>query len=183
MKKCTSCRLEKSFDEFYDKKRSKVRVDGTIHHWMGKYSKCKSCTNSVNMENSSKYEDYYKNYRKDNRDRISAKSKEWYIKTHLEWIKIIQTMVDLKCRDCGYNKHFAALDFHHVDPREKENTIHSIMKSGCATPERVSAMQEELDKCVVLCASCHRVEHSKYDWLDMLKSGKEMNGSSNNNNN
>jgi hypothetical protein len=169
MKKCSKCFIELPLTSFYDKKRSKTRVDGTVHNWMGKYAKCKTCTDKVNIEASHKYKDYYKEYRKINKDKISVKTKAHYIEMKLEWVRIIKTYVDLKCSSCGYDKNFAGLDFHHKDPKEKENTIHQIMKLGVPTPERVEVLQKELVKCTVLCATCHRVEHSKYDLFKLLE--------------
>ena len=60
-----------------------------------------------------------------------------------------------KCQECGYDKHQAALQFHHRDPSQKDYTIGTFKKSfdDCKT---------ELDKCVLLCANCHIEEHSKH---------------------
>lgn len=59
-----------------------------------------------------------------------------------------------KCSICGYNKCNEALEFHHIDPSAKSFTIASNM---CLSWNQI---QTELDKCVLLCANCHReVEH------------------------
>jgi hypothetical protein len=60
-----------------------------------------------------------------------------------------------KCQICGYNKCSAAFDFHHVDPREKDFTISKRMTT-------FGAIRKELDKCVLLCATCHREVHDGY---------------------
>lgn len=59
-----------------------------------------------------------------------------------------------KCEKCGYNKCNAALDFHHLDPKEKDFALSS--KGITRGWERV---KNELDKCVLLCANCHREIH------------------------
>lgn len=60
-----------------------------------------------------------------------------------------------KCQKCGYSKCQAALDFHHRNPAEKEFSI--CKKYGCRKlNERI---KNELDKCDLLCANCHREEH------------------------
>lgn len=56
-----------------------------------------------------------------------------------------------KCSVCGYNKCLGALDFHHVNPDEKDFAL-----SGKTKWED---MKKELDKCVLLCANCHREHH------------------------
>ncbi len=55
------------------------------------------------------------------------------------------------CQICGYNKCLAALDFHHVG--DKDNDV-SELYSGAYTIA-------EINKCIVLCANCHREIHAK----------------------
>lgn len=54
-----------------------------------------------------------------------------------------------RCIKCGYDKYIGALDFHHVDPASKEIRIPDVTVLD-------DRMKAELDKCVVLCANCHR---------------------------
>lgn len=60
-----------------------------------------------------------------------------------------------KCSACGYNKCLDALEFHHIDPNNKE-FMWNKLKSY--TWKRVI---NELKKCIILCANCHREFHSK----------------------
>ena len=57
------------------------------------------------------------------------------------------------CTRCGYNKSLAALEFHHLDPEEKEFTWN---KMRLVSEDK---LKKELDKCILLCANCHREEH------------------------
>jgi hypothetical protein len=59
----------------------------------------------------------------------------------------------LKCTKCKQN-HPAALDFLHIDPSEKENLVSKLVSNGC-----FAAAMEEVQKCIVLCANCHRIHH------------------------
>lgn len=56
-----------------------------------------------------------------------------------------------KCQLCGYNKYQGALDLHHVDPKQKEFNI--SRKGHSRSWERV---KKEIDKCILVCANCHR---------------------------
>jgi 5-methylcytosine-specific restriction endonuclease McrA len=56
-----------------------------------------------------------------------------------------------KCQSCGYNKCEEALKFHHIDPKTKSFGIGA--KGYTRSWEKVRA---ELDKCILLCANCHR---------------------------
>jgi hypothetical protein len=63
-----------------------------------------------------------------------------------------QRMVEYKggaCQLCGYARHWAALTFHHVDPRLKRFNIAGGHNYSFAR------ICEELDKCVLVCANCH----------------------------
>lgn len=60
-----------------------------------------------------------------------------------------------KCSDCGGEFHIASYDFHHIKPSEKEHKPSSLMT---CSKER---LYKELDKCILLCANCHRVHHYK----------------------
>jgi 5-methylcytosine-specific restriction endonuclease McrA len=56
-----------------------------------------------------------------------------------------------KCQVCGYDKYPGALDLHHMDYKDKDFGIAD--KGYTRSWEKVKA---ELDKCVLVCANCHR---------------------------
>lgn len=60
-----------------------------------------------------------------------------------------------KCIICGYSKCKAALDFHHIDPTQKDFSL------GAARGSIINwnKLVEEVKKCVILCANCHREIH------------------------
>lgn len=60
-----------------------------------------------------------------------------------------------KCQVCGYNRCQDALDFHHKDESQKQFGIGS--KGYTRSWEKV---KQELDKCYLLCANCHRETHA-----------------------
>lgn len=59
-----------------------------------------------------------------------------------------------KCAKCGENR-FWCLDFHHINPDVKEENL-SRMTSHQRKKEDID---KELEKCVILCANCHRDFH------------------------
>ena len=62
------------------------------------------------------------------------------------------------CNDCGLklkDSHYSVFEFHHLNPDEKDSDWSKLrLKSK-------KAIQEELSKCVLLCANCHRIRHAK----------------------
>lgn len=63
-----------------------------------------------------------------------------------------------KCENCGYNHYIGALEFHHLDPSEKEISFSKSRRS-------FENLKAELEKCVLLCSNCHREEHAKLKGL------------------
>jgi hypothetical protein len=60
-----------------------------------------------------------------------------------------------KCILCGYNKCIWALDLHHIFGKEKS---FGISARGLTRAWKV--VKAEADKCVILCANCHREIHA-----------------------
>lgn len=59
-----------------------------------------------------------------------------------------------KCNICGYDKCIAALEFHHLEEKTKEFELSSHESST-----NWEDIKKELDKCIVVCANCHREIH------------------------
>lgn len=60
-----------------------------------------------------------------------------------------------KCKVCGYSKELTALEFHHTDPKEKDFGL-----SQRGLTRSWEKIKLEIDKCVLVCANCHREIHS-----------------------
>lgn len=71
--------------------------------------------------------------------------------------KLKQEMVNYKggcCEICGYNKYIGALDFHHINPDQKDFTIAKVRQYKFD-----ELIKKELDKCMLVCSNCHREIH------------------------
>lgn len=60
----------------------------------------------------------------------------------------------LKCERCPENNP-ACLDFHHDDPTIKDFEVSALINATYS----IKKILEEIDKCRVLCANCHRKLH------------------------
>ena len=69
-----------------------------------------------------------------------------------------------KCACCGYNKCIQALEFHHLNPVEKDFNF------GSNSNRSWKDTRNEIQKCILVCANCHREIH--YGLIDnnLLKS-------------
>ena len=82
----------------------------------------------------------------------SCYSKQKLDESKLRMEKFREYKKTLKCNRCGYDD-YRALQFHHTDDN-KEGTP-SIIARGRSWAN----VMEELNKCEVLCANCHQIEH------------------------
>ena len=73
--------------------------------------------------------------------------------------KVRQMAVEYKggrCQSCGYNRCIDALEFHHNSFSGKDFGI-----SAKGYTRSWTKVKEELDKCMLLCANCHREIHAQ----------------------
>jgi hypothetical protein len=88
-----------------------------------------------------------------------ARNKERYVEKALDfrrrrkdWFKEFKST--LKCERCGED-HPACLQFHHEDPDKKVASVYSLVWQGYSW----ETINEEIEKCEVLCANCHLRHH------------------------
>lgn len=131
MKVCSVCGLEKSLTDFSWRNKSK----GTLQ------SRCKSCQRS--MDNN--------NYAKSSirRDKIRISGSLWK-KSFRDWFHDLKK--DKCCVKCG-DERIYVLEFHHIDPSTKLFNV-----SNPTTQSKIK-IKDEVEKCVILCANCHREFH------------------------
>jgi protein-arginine kinase activator protein McsA len=134
---CSKCDEDKAPTEF----RWRNKALGKRHGF------CKTCAKKKDRRHYLSSGTRRKKIRQRQKERL-AKKKIWYEELRSE----------LKCVRCGYNKCIQALEFHHRDPNEKEAAISDIVKKDYSKERAL----EEMSKCDVLCANCHREEHFGY---------------------
>lgn len=75
-----------------------------------------------------------------------------YHKDRRAWFDDLK--VEIGCADCGYSAHPAALPFHHISDDKLANVSRLVLVSR-------EAVMEEIERCVLLCANCHKRRHIK----------------------
>ena len=143
-KTCYQCKEELPLSEFaFRNKKKKLYA-----------SMCKNCQKKYNKE-------WYK------------KNKEKVIKDVSKRKKEIQSFIreykkELCCEICSEN-HPACLVFHHIDNTNKDYNVSTMGKYGLSKKKII----EEISKCKVLCANCHRKLHeflrNQTEIKDLLK--------------
>jgi len=92
-----------------------------------------------------KTRDYYHSHK----EKMKSQSTEW---KRVQRQKINELKDTLYCLKCNESRNHL-LDFHHIDPIQKDFQISQGEAYGW---EKV---KQEIDKCVVLCSNCHRDFH------------------------
>lgn len=72
-----------------------------------------------------------------------------------------------KCVRCGYDKCIKALEFHHIDPQQKEFTI----SNGNF---RLQEAIKESQKCILICSNCHKELHDDMWNIEDLEINQEL---------
>lgn len=117
--------------------------------------KCSSC-NQIKSKNLF--------YKTNTTGTLSSQCKECTRKSkHDMYLNVKIKCVEYKggqCNKCGYSKCIKALEFHHIDPNEKDFNLTKVrILSWDNQKERII---KELDKCILVCANCHREIHDNF---------------------
>ena len=133
LKQCTKCGEWKEETEFSWKNKSEGK----------RHSQCKECRRQKDR--------VYYEQNSERKNKIRSRSRE-----HRKNIKdfILNYKKQCSCTICGDSRWYV-LDFHHIDPTQKENTIARMTSNK----SNLNDIQKEVDKCIVLCANCHREFH------------------------
>ena len=127
---CTKCKKELPLDNF----RWKNKAEGRKH------SQCKDCQKAQEKER----------YQKD--DARKEKLLEIAKSQRERNLIFIEQCKSCGCAKCG-DKRTYVLDFHHIDPTQKTDSINHLRTCALETIEK------EIKKCIVLCSNCHREFH------------------------
>ena len=132
MKHCNKCNTTKEDGEFNKKARNYDKLQ----------SVCRDCNSKISKAW----------YDKNKRQKIFA-TRTRKQETAL-WLREFKS--NLCCIRCGESRP-ACLDFHHKNPKEKDKPVSQMVNAGMSRAKMI----QEIEKCDVLCANCHRVLHDE----------------------
>ncbi|MFA5888695.1 MAG: hypothetical protein WCW47_01065 [Candidatus Paceibacterota bacterium] len=145
---CSKCKLLKSVGDFNYKFKSK-----------GIYQRqCKICTrNNV------------KNHYINNKKYYLDKSRKRNLKLRTEINEyLLNYFKNHNCIDCGESDP-VVLEFDHRDREQKDMSVSSFMKAM-----RLDRVKNEIEKCDVRCANCHRKKTAKqFNWFKLINTKNE----------
>ena len=114
------------------------------------------------LKKKEKQQVYSKKHYANNTQKVKSATKKVKDSFKQQWKNFKAT---LSCLECGIY-HPAILDFHHIDPEMKNESVHKLINKGSYKKALV-----EVEQCVVLCSNCHRVYH--YNERQKEKMGAE----------
>ena len=152
--------LVKLIDAGYTQRQIAEAVGGSqgnVKYWLAKFGlktkatgarelSCKLC-GETNPDLFYKHKDGSIRYRCKNCDNMET------IKRFREYKQAAVEYKGCKCERCGYNKCLGALDFHHLDPLEKDPNWKRMRNWP------LDKVKGELDKCILVCKNCHSEIH------------------------
>jgi transcription elongation factor Elf1 len=155
-KLCSNCEEEQPSTEFY---RNKATRSG-LTSW------CKSCFREAQRQNNAVL--------KEARRKEKALKPPW--KERQRWVKqkfVWRLLNKFNCYRCGMNDPLV-LEFHHINAKDKKQNISTLV---CASYS-MERLKEELRKCKIICANCHRKVTAKennswkFRYLNISANGK-----------
>lgn len=94
-------------------------------------------------------------------------NKSIFVKNHRKRRKeLLVKLLGGSCSICKYDKCMSALEFHHVDPNQKEFSIGAAR----ANPKSLESLINELNKCILVCSNCHKEIHARLVKQSLLNS-------------
>lgn len=132
---CTRCKCSKSITEFSINRSARD----------GRYIWCKDCKYMHNQKTKEQRNSKQKEWNEYNKTRAELKRLERREKR----LEVIWNLKSAPCTDCGGNFHPYCMDFDHRDQSIKYKDISQI--------NRIDEILEEVKKCDLVCANCHRI--------------------------
>lgn len=128
-KRCPKCKQRKTYTAF----------NKNVRQFDGYQSWCRKCQRARDVAYYANNEKRRRNLRRANLDRLKKKAAfvREYLRTH-------------PCVDCG-EADIVVLEFDHVNGK-KTNNISTLTRRNVS----LEHLQQEIAKCVVRCANCHR---------------------------
>jgi superfamily II DNA helicase RecQ len=151
-KTCCVChkKLPASPEYFY---RDKGRRDGLM-------SRCKLCDNQRHTMYKKTDRGREANRRAQKKFRKKNRNKDYILRSRKRqerrYKEVLLTLKEPGCSLCGYNECAEALDFHHINPSNKEKCVNRF--------STLTKLRNEASKCAIVCANCHREIHAGVSW-------------------
>jgi len=135
-KPCCTCKKEIPINEY----SWKIKKRGK------RSAKCKDCTNKYSRQHYKDNIDDYVARTRNNTARYKENNRQL----------VYEFKLSNPCTSCGESNPIV-LEFDHIDPKTKKNDISTMAAHGYS----IATLEKEIEKCIILCANCHRQKTAK----------------------
>lgn len=141
---CSKCHKNKPQKAFatYKTRKGETRRRGV----------CRKCRGDYATENFERLQAWRREYNKKNREKKKARDQAFRVEARA----YVEKCKARPCKDCKGRFPPVAMDFDHVRGAKVRN-IARLLGSGY----KLDLIKEEIKKCDVVCANCHRVRTAK----------------------
>jgi len=144
---------------------------GSVKYWLNTFE-LKTKTNQYNKKDRvdkfcpkcEKVKPLIDFYKRINRNDVGGYCKKCSNAYHTNRVKEVKLkMISYKgnqCEDCELKlekSHYSVFEFHHLEPKQKDPNFDKIKYQSW------DKITNELDKCAILCANCHRIRHAQIE--------------------
>ena len=102
------------------------------------------------MTDDEKRKQYKRDHYLKNKDTYLRRNKERKKRLKKQWLEFKES---LSCEICG-ERHISTIDFHHIKRSKDNRPVNKLVSN-----HNFKEAYEEIKKCMVLCANCHRKLH------------------------
>lgn len=120
---------------------------------------CEICNKQFETNSSSRIYCYECSGESTRRDNNTRKHQKTILRRSMKLQAI--KLLGGKCCICGYDKCVDALEFHHMNPLEKD------FKVGSGNTMSWKDYKKEVLKCILVCSNCHKEIHSKIGYKNI----------------
>lgn len=115
----------------------------------GLQSQCKECCNAASTRWRQNNLEKSRGWTLEARKKATAENRE----------RLLEYLLSHPCVECGEADPIV-LEFDHINPEEKEKSISALVRS-----RKWESVMQEIEKCQVLCANCHKRRTAKqFGW-------------------
>jgi hypothetical protein len=139
LKTCAKCGQQKPLDRFstFTSRRGETKPRGSCWECRGQYAQINFTARAA--------------YRRDYNQRKRSIKRERDRQRRLTTKNAVDKLKEGPCADCGRRFPPVAMDFDHVGPKSKS------VANMVAQAYKIDLILEEIKKCELVCACCHRV--------------------------
>lgn len=143
-RKCSLCKVEKQPFDFVRNNSKDFKAYGKI---------CRTCAYKRNLE--------LRKPKKKKKKRTQKNKNNEYLVRYRKTKKWMINLKNNKCEICKQDFPWYAYDFHHKDSKNKDKKISRYVRCSIKFLKILDEFWEEFNRCILVCAICHRKLHIK----------------------